>query len=81
MAFSEETKAEAYARAGGRCECKREVCATHYLTRCQTRVSARTANYHRKKNSGLGDLDGVKNCEVLCHTCHANVGMDQFKAH
>ena len=78
MAFSEETIDEAYERSGGRCECTRDSCANHYLSRCSARLSSTTAVYHKRKSSGFGDMDRVTNCEVICESCKANAGYDEF---
>lgn len=78
MAFSEEVKEEAFKRAGGRCECTRGMCATHYLSRCPSSLSMASANFNRKKQTVLGDADSLSNCEVLCTYCFANSAMDQF---
>lgn len=72
---------EAFERSGGRCECTREACATHYLTRCSSRLSESTAVYNRKKSTGFGDMDRLSNCEVLCESCKANSGYDEFLKH
>ena len=78
MAFAEETLEEAFERSGGRCECNRGSCGNHYLSRCPTRLSKATAVYNRIKATGFGDLDRLDNCEVICQTCFANSGYDEF---
>ncbi|MBL8064497.1 MAG: hypothetical protein JNM34_01435 [Chthonomonadaceae bacterium] len=79
MAFSEEVQLQAMDRAGWRCECVRDLCATHYLTRCPSTISMVTAVFVRKKQTVLGDPDKLSNCEVLCQYCGANAAMDEFK--
>ena len=80
MAFSDETKAAAFERSGGRCECTRSSCSTHYLSRCPTSVTLYSAEYHHKKDHSMGDVDRVDNCEVLCNACSQQAAMDLFKA-
>ncbi len=70
MAFSEATKDLAFARSGGRCECRRT--GHGHAARCHTRVMRRGAGteYNHVHASRLGGSDGLSNCEVLCERCH-----------
>lgn len=78
MAFSESIKEEAFSRSDARCECKRDLCATHYLSRCPTKLNPNNAVFIRKKQMTLGDPDTLHNCEVVCEYCAANAAYDQF---
>lgn len=69
MAFSEDTKRAALARSGGRCECSRTE-HRHY-SRCSSPVTMATAEFHHVTAQAVGGGDGLSNCEVLCHDCHA----------
>jgi len=71
MAFSEDTKLKALARAGNRCECRRTSHA--HAARCKTTPTKSKAEFHHKTAVGSGGSDAPSNCEVLCHTCHAQV--------
>lgn len=71
MAFSEATKEQALASAGNRCECVR---ASHlHSGRCTTTLTKTSAECHHKTAVASGGGDGISNCEVLCHACHALV--------
>lgn len=74
MAFTEQTKDEAYKRSGGRCECDREhpwvQGAPHHGGRCPTKVTRHGAEYHHKTAVASGGSDYLSNCQVLCLTCH-----------
>ena len=71
MAFSDSTKRQAYARAGGRCECTRKGCS-HY-GRCNADLRYGCDAHHRTAQASGGD-DGLSNCEMLCIACHKNTG-------
>jgi len=58
MAFSEETKSQALAGAGRKCE------------RCGKALTMTSAEFHHKTSVAAGGSDGLSNCEVLCHDCH-----------
>lgn len=60
MAFSEETKAKAYANAGGKCET------------CSTSLKNKTWHAHHKTSIASGGSDALSNCKVLCVSCHEN---------
>ena len=70
MAFSEATKDSAFARSGGRCECKRQAHRAHAGGRCTTILSRLSPEYHHITAQRVGGSDGLSNCEVLCHPCH-----------
>lgn len=78
MSFNEETMHEAFERSGGRCECTRQSCSQHYMTRCSNRVTTVTAQYHRRKDHPLNGADALNNCEVLCMDCAHQAEMDAF---
>jgi hypothetical protein len=74
MAFSDDTKDQAYRRAGGKCECTRQhggVNAPHHGGRCGTALG-RNGNWHahHKTARSAGGSDNPSNCEVLCIDCH-----------
>lgn len=71
MAFSEAVLNQAYARSGGRCECRREhsgVTAPHHGGRCPI-TFGRHGAWHAH-HIVAGGPDTLSNCEVLCETCH-----------
>ena len=59
MAFSEETKKEAMKKAGYKCE------------KCGKPLTMATAEAHHKTSLLAGGSDGLSNCQILCHDCHA----------
>jgi HNH endonuclease len=71
MAFSEATKIDALKRAGNRCQCVRTSHA--HKGRCKTTLTKARAEFHHKTAVASGGRDTLSNCEVLCHTCHAQV--------
>ncbi len=70
MAFSEETRDQAYDRAGGECECTRETCM-HHKGRCNADLSGAWQAHHITSQNA-GGSDGLSNCEALCVPCHKN---------
>lgn len=78
MAFTEETKAEAFERSGGRCECDRMSCSNHYMARCANRITPSTAQYRHKKDHPLTGTEALSNCEVLCLDCAHQAELDAF---
>ncbi len=68
MAFSQQTREEALARAGGRCECTRR-CVHHAGHRCNADVSAGGMHFHHILSPWAGGPDTLMNCEVLCTAC------------
>jgi len=70
VAFSEQTKEAARARAGFQCECRRSNC-THY-GRCQARLVTGRWHAHHKTSVSAGGSDALSNCEALCIPCHEN---------
>lgn len=68
MAFGPDTKARAFARSGGRCECRR---SSHgHAVRCATRLTATSGEYHHVVSVSAGGADTLANCEYLCVPCH-----------
>jgi hypothetical protein len=73
MAFSDQTKAAAFRRSGGSCECTRK--EHPHQGRCFSEVAATTADYHHiRSESTPSSHDSLSNCEVLCHECLVQVG-------
>jgi 5-methylcytosine-specific restriction endonuclease McrA len=70
MAFSDAIKDSAFARSGGRCECKRSAHQAHAGLRCTTVLTRHSAEYHHVTAVDAGGSDGLSNCEVLCRPCH-----------
>jgi 5-methylcytosine-specific restriction endonuclease McrA len=70
MAFSEETKAAAFKRAGSRCECRRVSCNVHRTLACGVALSPGNWHAHHKTAVASGGSDALSNCEVLCIPCH-----------
>lgn len=70
MAFAQETKDQAYNRAGGKCECRRQVCL-HHSGRCNAELSGWWHAHHITSQSA-GGSDELSNCEAVCVTCHKN---------
>jgi len=74
MAFSEEVVAQAWRRAGGKCECRRTT-HNHSYVRCNKELvwenrgrEGRGAwEAHHISDTG-GDV--LSNCEILCWDCH-----------
>jgi len=81
MAFSNKTVAEAFQRAGGKCECRRSACG-HYIRCNKTIVWNQRGNdnaaggweAHHKVAVAAGGTDSLSNCEILCIKCHKNTG-------
>ncbi|MDD5589384.1 MAG: HNH endonuclease [Candidatus Nanoarchaeia archaeon] len=74
MAFSEETKNQAFTRSHGRCECTREHKgrkAPHHGGQCELTFS-RHGNWHahHKTAEDSGGDNLLSNCEALCIPCH-----------
>ena len=70
MAFSEETKAAAFQRAGGQCECRRMSCTQHMTVRCTTKLVAGRWHAHHLTAVAAGGSDALSNCQALCIPCH-----------
>jgi hypothetical protein len=75
--FKDDIVKQAFERAGGRCECRREVCK--HADRCEATFKwdergtaeddgAWQANHRQSQASG--GSDGAANCEILCVPCH-----------
>lgn len=71
MAFSEETRNQAWTRAGGKCECTRLGCS-HHTGRCNSVLTAHKWHAHHKTAISSGGGDELSNCEALCIPCHEN---------
>ena len=71
MPFSEETKQQAYRRAGGKCECTRQ-CSHHLGRRCNAPLTTGNWEAHHVTAESVGGSDGLSNCEALCVRCHKN---------
>jgi len=68
MPFSDDVKVQAFARAGGRCECTRSLHS--HINRCGWTLSMKTAEFCHIANQSPDRHDTLSNCEVLCHDCH-----------
>lgn len=69
MAFSQDTKDEAYRLAGGKCERCGQPCrriSTDYG------YSYPDSEFHHKLSVEAGGSDALSNCEHLCISCHEN---------
>ena len=74
MAFSDEVVAQAWRRAGGRCECRRTT-HNHPYARCNKELV-----WENRGREGRGAWeahhitpaggDTLSNCEILCWNCH-----------
>lgn len=74
MAFSPETAAHAWKKAGGKCKCRRKshnhkygVCNKTLVWKNRGREGRGAWEAHHKSVSGG---DGLSNCEILCRACH-----------
>lgn len=76
MAFTPETKAAAFRRSGGRCECTREhpnkPRAPHHGGRCPKTFTEVGGQWHAHHITSVdaGGSDALSNCEILCVPCH-----------
>lgn len=74
MAFFDEVVAQAWKRAGGRCECRRTT-HNHPYVRCnkelvwENRGRESRGAWEAHHISSTGD-DTLSNCEILCWDCH-----------
>jgi 5-methylcytosine-specific restriction protein A len=59
--FDRKTKAAAFARAKGCCE------------NCGAKLSPGNTEYHHEIEAAEGGDNSLKNCRVLCKTCHGVV--------
>ena len=73
MAFSDDVIKQAWARSGGRCECKRITHEHQYRCLNLLNISARGKEglgaweaHHTNSAGG----DSLSNCEILCWSCH-----------
>lgn len=69
MPFSADTKAKAFRRSGGRCECARK--GHGHAGRCTTKLTSTSGEYHHITAVSRGGSDGLSNCEYLCKSCHS----------
>lgn len=60
--FSKKVRAEAFARANGKCE------------KCQARLKTGEAEFDHEIAFWLTQDSSVENCQVLCVPCHRGVG-------
>lgn len=67
MAFSQNTKDQAYLLAGGKCERCDKPCVR---LRTQYGFSYPESEFHHKLSVEAGGSDGISNCEHLCAACH-----------
>ena len=71
MAFPQDVKDKAYARAGGMCECARTGCG--HRGRCYASLGTRVGwHAHHIHADSKGGPDTLSNCEALCVDCHTN---------
>ena len=87
MAFSYNTKVQAFKKANGQCECKRINCG--HIGRCsrkcipQKNSSLQILGYgdeyifpgfefHHVTSVEANGTDSLDNCEFLCKQCHGN---------
>lgn len=76
VAFPQSVIDKAWARAGGRCECRRSSCG--HTGRCNKELDPKNAtegkkwDAHHKVAVGAHGADSLDNCEILCITCHQN---------
>lgn len=72
MPFSDATKAAAYKRAGGQCECTMSVCSHHRAgVRCPTRLGTNWHAHHKTAEAARGG-DDLGNLLAMCIPCHEN---------
>ena len=72
MAFADTTKAAAYRRAGGQCECTMSSCNNHRAgSRCQNRLGNNWHAHHRTAVAA-GGSDDLGNLLAMCIPCHEN---------
>ena len=76
MGFTAETIKKAFARSGGRCECRRKH-KWHESHRCDVILSERNRGKkweaHHRHSVKSGGGDGLANCEILCRRCHDKI--------
>lgn len=72
MSFSQETKDQAFARAGGMCECKMNCHSEDNV--CGKDLSQGEWEAHHIVSQDAGGSDGIENCMVMCTPCHKNTG-------
>lgn len=68
MAFSDLTRQQAFARAGGMCECTMTVC-NHIHGRCYAPLGWDWHAHHRHSQAA-GGSDSLSNCQAMCVSCH-----------
>ena len=72
MAFSQETKNDAWSRAGGQCECTRAFCPDH-IGRCPRLLIAGEWDANHVRAQAADGGDSLSNCEALCVPCHKDM--------
>ena len=69
MAFSDETKEQAFSKAGGKCEASG--CGKQLVYKNNGRdVGKGSWEAHHRTSVASGGSDTVSNCKVLCWDCH-----------
>ena len=72
MPFSDDTKRQAFRRAGGACECTR---TTHgHRGHCNAPLTSGNWHAHHRTAEDAGGDDSLGNCEALCIPCHRRTG-------
>ena len=79
MVFSSTVVDQAWRRAGGKCECRRDT-HNHNYVRCNEQLvwTYRGRDYARgcweAHHRIAGGADSLSNCEILCCECHKSTG-------
>lgn len=68
MAFDQNTRDQAYRRAGGLCECRMSTC-NHRLGRCFVSLGY-DWELHHAHSQAAGGSDGLSNGIAMCIACH-----------
>lgn len=81
MAFSDSVVAQAWNRAGGKCECCRVThghgipCEKQLVWKNRGKDGERGAwEAHHKISVASGGTDTLPNCEIICVACHKGTG-------
>jgi hypothetical protein len=70
MAISQTTRKALYKRAGGRCECRMNICSHHSAgQRCPRSLVSKDWKAHHRI---AGFDDNLNNLTAMCATCHNN---------
>ena len=70
MPFSKDIPDQAWRRAGGKCECTRQVCG--HGGRCNAALTEGKWHAHHVTAESVGGASTLSNCEALCVPCHEN---------